>query len=99
MAKTGKYRIKMNIGETADMEVTGTIVGEWWGIHKREDRSGYSLTHLPSGMMVWSSQKKTTLLQLLQEPEFFDLPDHEDPKWRVTIAAAIKRFCDKNGWK
>lgn len=99
MAKKAEYIIKMSNGPVADMTVKGEIIGEWWGIHKREDKGGYALTHLPTGYLVWSSKKKGNLVKLLQEPEFFEIPDHEDAKWRVSIAAAIKRWCDKNGWE
>lgn len=93
MAKTGTYRITRDDG--VDQEVKGELVGEWWGIHKRDD-SMYVLTHLPSGMLIWSSRKKTNLKMLLQEPEFFELPDHESVEWRAGIAKAIQRFCEKN---
>lgn len=93
MAKVGKYRIHMDDG--TEKEVSGQIYGEWWGIHKREDKM-YALTHLPTGYRVWSSRKKTTLVMLIQEPEFCELPDHEDPVWRARVAKAIQRFCEKN---
>lgn len=92
MARNAKYTIQTNNG---NKEVNGTVVGEWWGVHKRDDKT-YALTHLPSGMLVWSSRKKTTLQMLLQEPEFFETPDHQDPEWVKKISLTIKRFCDKN---
>lgn len=93
MAKNGKYKIRKDDGMFE--EVSGVLVGEWWGIHKREDKM-FVLTHIPSGLRVWSSRKKTTLQLLLQEPEFFDQPDVESLAWRNKIAKTIQRFCDKN---
>lgn len=67
MAKRANYSLTMNEGY-AQKEVKGEIYGSF-GIHKRED--GYfALTHIDSGMLVCSAQKKKELVELLDDPEF-----------------------------
>lgn len=97
MAKKAKYEIDLMYAK-GKQEVSGEIYGEWWGIHKNEAQKLYVLTHLPTGKRVWSSSKKRKLVELLQEPEFFDPPQVNDRTYLKNLSQVITRFCDKNGW-
>lgn len=97
MAKKAKYSVQLVNGNK--QEVNGEIYGEWWGIHKNEDTKMYVLTHLESGRRVWSSTKKRTLQQLVQEPEFFEPPEVNSTEYKSKMRSAITRFCEENGWK
>lgn len=67
MAKKANYSIIM-AKDNSKVEVQGEMIG-FWGIHKREDKL-YALTHLDTGMLVCSAEKKKCLVALLEDPEF-----------------------------
>lgn len=68
MAKKALYDITMK-KDNSKVQVEGETYYDKWGIHKREDKM-FTLTHLDSGMLVCSSERKKDLVELLQDPEF-----------------------------
>lgn len=96
MSKKQRYNISMRDGSTRI--VNGATIGFGYGIHKREDNM-YVLTHLASGKKVASSSRLKTLALLANEPEFFLPLDVESMEMVNTLAKAVQRFFNKNGWK
>lgn len=89
MAKKANYDITMK-KDNSKVEVKGEIHGHW-GIHKRED--GYfALTHLASGTLVCSAQKKKDLVELLEDEEFKNDCWGSDTPANVPTQADVNRL-------
>lgn len=79
--------------------VQAELVGTQWAVHKDFDGKNWVITHVKSGKRVESFRTSKMAKLLLQEPEFFDEIDDTNPEHLAKLAAATKRFRDKNGWK
>lgn len=107
MAKKITYTITMKNGEKK--EVTGTEIVKDYAYDKRVlfnetvynkkgetknvETTTYVLTHVPTGVLVTSSDKVNSLKLLCTEPEFFE---EFDP---ALILKAVYRFWNKHDWK
>lgn len=66
MAKKQNYELNMKDGSSKYVE--GEVYGNF-GVHKREDKM-FTITHIPSGCLVVSDDKKKNLVRLLQHEIF-----------------------------
>lgn len=92
MAKKANY--ELNMGMKGKQTVTGEVYGNF-GIHKRDD-GWFAITHIPSGMLVVSDQKKKKLVELIADHDEFreEAWEKENPGMKAVsdLALVIRKF-------
>lgn len=63
-----------------------------WAIHYNEEIKQWVLSHVRSGKRVWIAKDKRTLLLIVNQPEFFDEVDANNPESIKPLAGAIGRI-------
>ena len=90
--KRGEFMAELRMKDGSTKRVVAKKLNEDFHYHK--EQGIYWMTKTSSGVLITSSKTVKALKELMQEPEFFDIP-----LTRERIAQAVNRYMNAKGWK